>query len=323
MQDTYWLRNETVAIEIARFGATLHRFETAGRNIVLSRPDPTRAVPQYLGASCGRYANRIAGGRFVLDGVEYQVDRNEGPNTLHGGQHGFSEYRWEVISASAGKVVLGLVSPDQDQGFPGRLEVRAIFTLLDSGLQLEYKATTDAPTVLNLTCHPYFNLNQDGSRDADNLLVQINASGYTAVRADLIPTGEIADVTGTAMDFRTPRTLAAARPVLLAQGLAVPEGYDHNFVVDGHGLRDHLTLTSPDGLRLTLRSDAPCVQFYDGAGFDGTLTSPDGLAYEKYAGLAIEPQLHPDAPNHPGFPSAVLRPGDEYRRTIQYLVSNA
>ncbi|MDR1431346.1 MAG: galactose mutarotase [Propionibacteriaceae bacterium] len=320
MQDTYWLRNRALAVKIARFGASIQRFEVAGRNITLSRPDPAQTSPQYLGATCGRYANRIAGGSFQLDGTSYQLDQNEGPNTLHGGKAGFSEHRWDEVSATDGQVVLALVSPDGDQGFPGQLEAQAIFTLLDSGLQLEYRATTDAPTVLNLTCHPYFNLNGDGVGDANDHLVQLNASGYTAVGDDLIPTGEIADVTDTALDFRQPRVISEARADLIAQGLAAGEGYDHNFVVDGEGLREHLILTGPDGLRLRLLSDAPCVQLYDGANFDGSPTSREGRPYTKYAGLAVEPQLHPDAPNHPNFPSAVLRPDEEYRRTIQYLI---
>ncbi|MDR1710399.1 MAG: galactose mutarotase [Propionibacteriaceae bacterium] len=312
MQDTYQLSNAAVAVEIARFGATLHRFEVAGRNIVISRPDPTKTVMGYLGASVGRYANRLADGKFSIDGVGYQADRNEGPHTLHGGSGGYSELLWDEISYAPERLELGLASPDGDMGFPGNLAVRAVFTVLPDGLRIEYSASTDAPTVINLTAHPYFNLAGEGT--IDEHLLQVNSHEYTPVNAALIPSG-VADSSGTALDFRTQRLIAEARSAAIVTGLAAGDGFDHNLIVAGEGMRDHVKLTG-GGLTLTVRSDAPAVQVYDGQHFDGATPPP----YPKYAGVAIEPQNYPDAPNHAEFPSAVLRPGEEYRRVIEYLV---
>ncbi|MDR3069897.1 MAG: galactose mutarotase [Propionibacteriaceae bacterium] len=325
MQDTYWLRNDAVALEIARIGASLHRFEVAGRNIVLSRPDPKASVPQFVGSTCGRFANRIHKGQFSLDGQSFQLDLNWGDNSIHGGTFGFSELYWDAAEVANERLVLSLVSEDGDMGYPGRLSIQAIFTLLPSGLQVEYVATTDAPTVISVTLHPYFNLKGDGVGDINDHLLQVNSSAYTPVDGDGVPTGEIADTRGGALDFRTPRKIGPARGEFAAAGLKAGNayvGYDHNFVLDGEGLRDVVILTSPDGLELKVRSDSPAAQIYDGDHFDGSQLSPEGKPYIKNAGLAIEPQNFPDAPNHANFPSPVLRPGETYHRTIQYVIES-
>lgn len=308
---SYRLVNSAVAIEILPFGATLHRFEVrlpdgSWRNLLLGRADLTASDASYLGATVGRFANRIGDARFTLDGVTYQLAANEGPNQLHGGPGGFSEVRWQVDAVTPDSVTLSLVSPDGDQGYPGTLAATASFSLLDSGAQVVYTATTDAPTVVSMTTHPYFNLDAAGTTD-DHVLT-MPASRYTPNRDDGIPTGEIRDVTGSAADFRAGRPLGAARLAAQAEGITRNGGFDHNFVVDGDGLREHVRLVGASGLELMVRSDAPAVQIYGG----------DHLG--RY-GVAIEPQRFPDTPNHENFGSAVLRPGETYQTTTQWLVT--
>ncbi len=321
------LEGDTVRLEILPLGATLRRFDVrfpdgTWRNIVLGHPTPEAYATGlgYLGASVGRFANRIAGGRFSLDGVEYALDINEAPNQLHGGTGGFASRVWDVAGSGPGWVEFALTSPDGDQGFPGTMQVSARFELVPGGAQVTYRATTDAPTVVNLTTHPYFNLDGEGSGDTDTHQIQIHAGRYTPNRDDGIPTGEIRDVTGSAADFRSARLLGTARGQALAEGITRNGGYDHNFVVDGEGLRDHCRLTGPAGLTLTLRSDAPALQVYTAEHLDGTVPGTSGVPYVRRAGVALEPQGFPDAPNHPNFPSTVLRPGEEYVATTQWLV---
>ena len=322
--DTYLLSNDAFRVTIAPFGATLHRFEVhrpeGWRNIVLSRPDPTHSVFGYLGATVGRFANRIGGAEFTLDGVRHQLAANEGRNQLHGGPGGVHAQVWDVAEADDAHLVLHLTSPDGDQGYPGTMRLTATFRLVDGGAEVEYRATTDAPTVVNLTAHPYFNLNGDGFGTVDTHLLQVPASRYTPVDGELIPTGEIADVDGTGLDLREPRLIVEARADLVAGDLADDGGFDHNLIVDGTGLREHVRLVGPDGLTLVVRSDAPAVQLYDGANLDGRFASVDGRPYVCRSGLAIEPQNYPDAPNHPNFPDPTLRPGQEYRTLTQWLV---
>jgi len=311
------LRNGTLAATVNTLGATLQRFrlETAGgcRDLVLSCLDDP-----YIGRTVGRFANRLDSGRFLVDGVEYQATINEPPNTLHGGVTGFSACEWEVVATTETSAALRLVSPDGDQGFPGRLEVAAAFDLGERALTVTYAATCDAPTIVNLTLHPYFNL---GPGDTiDDMALQLPASEYTPVRADLIPTGEIAPVAGTGLDFAHPRRLAEARAQMLDEGRDNDGCLDHNFMVPGDGLREVARLIAPDGLTVVVVSDTPAVQVYDAAGFTGELTGPDGQRLCAHAGLAVEPQCPPDAPNQPGFPDTVLRPGQTYTRTISFII---
>ncbi len=316
--------NERVRVAVAPHGAALGRYEVRlpdgrWRNIVLTRPDPTD--DSFFGATVGRFANRIGGARFTLDGRVCDVTPNEGPNQLHGGPGGFYARTWDVVETAADRVVLALTSPDGDQGFPGTMRVTATFSLVDGGAQVCYVATTDTPTVVNITAHPYFNLNGAGVGRVDEHRLRMPAGRFTVTDDANIPTGELRDVTGLGLDFREPRLIGEARTALVGDGLTRDGGFDYNLVVDGDGLREHVRLVGPDGLTLVVRSDAPAVQIYDGGSLDGSLVGPDGLAYERFGGLAIEPQNYPDAPNHAGFPSAVLRPGEEYRRTIQWLVA--
>lgn len=321
------LEGDSHRVEVLRLGATLRRFEVrlpdgSWRNILLGHPtaaDYASGVG-YLGATVGRFANRIAGGRFSLDGVDHRLDVNEAPNQLHGGTGGFHAYVWDVLGSGPGWVELGITSPDGDQGFPGEVTARARYELIPGGVQVTYRATTDAATVINLTTHPYFNLDGEASGSTDGHRLTIHASRYTPTHDDGIPTGEIRDVTGSAADFRSGPLLGAAREAALAEGITRAGGFDHNFVVDGSGMREHCRLSGTTGLTLTVRSDQPALQMYAGAHFDGRTPGTSGFAYPARAGVALETQGFPDAPNHPNFPSTVVRPGEDYVATTQWLV---
>jgi len=309
------LRNAHLWATIDTLGATLSRLQTrqgdGWRDIALSS-----SQDHYMGRTVGRYANRLAGGRFRIDGVGYQVSVNEPPNTLHGGADGFSARQWEVAAADDTSVALRLVSPDGDQGFPGTLEAAAAFDLGEHALTLTYAATCDAPTVVNLTLHPYFDL---GAGSIDDLELWVNGPQYTPTKADGIPTGAFLPVSG-GLDFTTPRRIGDARAAMLAAGQDRGGAMDHNFMVPGVGLREMVRL-SGDGVELTVLSDAPGVQVYDAEGFSGKTHGPNGQPYNQHAGLAIEPQSPPDAPNQTGFPNTVLRPGETWSRVITFLVS--
>ncbi|MGC4153334.1 MAG: aldose epimerase family protein [Propionicimonas sp.] len=306
---TVRLSNDRVAIEILPLGATLHAFQVrqpdgGWRDIMLSRPDVTATDDSFFGASVGRLANRVGGSRFVLDGVAYDLAPNEGRNQLHGGPGGFSEQVWELAETGAEQVLLQLTSPDGDQGYPGTVEVSVRFALLPQGAEVSYTATTDAPTVVNLTAHPYFIL---GDGTIEDHTVTAPTSAFTPTDEELIPTGEIRPSEGTAFDLRGGRLLGEVIEAAIAEGLARKGGIDQNFVVDGEGLREHVRLVGPAGT-LVVRSDAPALQLYSGE-------------HLGRSGLAIEPQGYPDAPNHPGFPSVVLLPGETYSTTTQWLLS--
>ncbi len=329
ISDEFLIRiaDDSVRLEILRLGATLHRFEVrmpdgSWRNLVLGHPDLAGYLTfaGYLGASVGRFANRLAAGRFSIDGRQYQADVNEPPNHLHGGTGGFHSRQWVVSGSGTNWVELELISANGDQGFPGEVHVAARYQLIPGGARVTYRATTDAPTVVNLTTHPYFNLDGEGSGSTDGHRLTIHASTYTPNHADGIPTGEIRDVTGSAADFRSGELLGPIRDRAEAEGITRRGGYDHNFVVDGAGLREHCRLTGSTGLTLTIVSDQPALQIYGGDHFDGTQVGTSGSGYVRRAGMALETQGFPDAPNHPHFPSTVLRPGEEYAATTQWLV---
>jgi aldose 1-epimerase len=258
----------------------------------LAHPEP------YLGALIGRYANRIAGGRFPLDGVTYALEQNDGPNSLHGGARGFDKRVWEVEPAGHG-LRLSRVSPHGEEGFPGRLAVTVTYTLDASGaLRIAYEAVTDAPTVVNLTSHGYWNLS--GSGHAGGHELRLAASRYTPVDAGLIPTGALADVTGSRFDFRTPRKTGS--------------GYDHNFALDKgvtETAEEVAELYDPaSGRVLTVATTEPGLQLYTADQLGGPFV-PGG-------GIALETQHFPDSPNHPDFPSTLLRPGGVFRSETVY-----
>lgn len=274
----------------------------------------------YLGATIGRYGNRIAGARFALDGVEHRVAANEGGNALHGGLEGFDRRDWAVEEQGPSHVRLGLHSPDGDQGFPGALDVSVTYSVEPGLVRIDYTATSDADTVVSLTNHTYFNLDGEGSGPVDAHRLTVPADAFTPVDDELVPTGEIRDVTGTPFDLRHPTVVADAITGDDEQ-LAHGQGLDHNLVVDGAGMRHVATLRGTSGRSLEVTSDQPEVQVYTGAHFDGTVMGTGGTAYGPRAGVALETQAFPNAPNHANFPSARLRRGDRYASTTTWRLS--
>jgi aldose 1-epimerase len=271
--------------------------------------------PRYFGGLIGRHANRIGRGKFSLNGASYQLTQNNGVNHLHGGSRGFDKRVWDVIGVvDDGRAILrlGYSSRDGEEGYPGNLSAKVTYKLLpDNELEIDYRATTDRDTIVNLTNHSYFNLAGKGTI-LDHELT-LHADSFTPVSEELVPTGEVKPVANTVMDFRQSRRIA--------QG-----GYDHNFVlrdVDAW-IRPAARLFEPESGRvLEILTKEPGIQFYSGNFLDGSLIGRGGVPYEKYAGLCLEPQHFPDAPNHVNFPSTVLRPGEVYKHTSVYRFSCA
>jgi len=310
-----------LSLEILRRGASIRRLDLTGSdgtttNVVLGLSDSSDygQAPGYHGATIGRFANRIARGTFTIEGRPHHLSTNEGDNTLHGGRRGFDQQDWSVVEHSPGQLTLRLVSPDGDQGFPGELTAYTTYDVAPGEVRITHTATTTAATPVSLTNHSYVNLDGEGADSIDDHLLTVHADAYTPTGPDLVPTGELRDVAGTPFDLREPRRIGdvvrVPHPdVLLGKGL------DHNFVVDGEGLRIHAELVGRHR-RLLLLSDHPALQVYAGGQLDGTLLGTSGRLYRQGAGIALEPQRFPDAPNQHAFPSATLQPGEEYRSTI-------
>ena len=328
--DGYAIRNARgTSLHVTAYGAIITALRTADRgghfdDIVLGFDSLAGYLrdPPYFGAVVGRYANRIAKGRFSLAGRTYQLPVNNGPNSLHGGTRGFDKVVWSARpfeNDTAAGVVLSHTSPDGDMGYPGRLEVRVTYTLTDHDeLVVDYDATTTKPTPVNLSQHSYFNLVGDAKRDILGHLLQLEASRYTPVDSTLIPTGELAPVSGTPFDFRT-ATAIGARIGATDEQLQFGRGYDHNFVLDhGGGLQHAARVVEPTtGRTLDISTDQPGIQFYAGNFLDGSIRGKGGRAYAHRFGFCLETQHYPDSPNHPGFPSTILRPGERYTtRTV-------
>ena len=270
------------------------------------------ATNPYFGALVGRYANRLAAGRFTLDDRSYTVDVNAKGQCLHGGSNGFDKRLWHAEPVSDNELRMSLTSPDGDQGFPGRLKVEVTYCLLKSGVRIDYTARTDAPTVINLTNHSYFNLAGEGSGSVEAHTLVIDADEYTPVNRDLIPTGQIAGVAGTPLDLRTETTIGAHLRDPHPQMLAA-RGYDHNYVLRGTGLRRAARLADPaTGRVLEVLTDQPGLQLYSGNFLDASLVGTGGRGYRQGDGLALETQHFPDSPDHPAFPSTLLRPGPPF-----------
>ena len=319
VKKVYTLKNELgFEVSVTNYGGAITSLKTPDRHgefgeIVLAYEtlDDYARNPRYFGALIGRHANRIARGRFSLNGVEYQLPCNNGPNHLHGGFKGFDKRVWDA-QQDGNALHLTYFSKDGEEGYPGNVTATVVYTLLDNELRTEYRATTDRDTIVNLTNHSYFNLRGVGTI-LDHELT-LNADHFTPVSEDLIPTGEIKPVAATPMDFRKGKAIGSD----LAD---VAGGYDHNFVLndwDG-SLRLAARLYEPvSGRALEILTTEPGIQFYSGNFLDGSLIGKNGVAYEKYTGLCLEPQHFPDAPNHPNFPSTILRPGEEYRHQTRY-----
>lgn len=323
----YTLASGNLEVRIANYGAHLvsvHAPDRSGRvqDVVLGFSDLAGYLQKpngYLGAVVGRYGNRIGKGQFSIDGNSYTVPANDGPNALHGGPVGFDRYVW--TAAENGEALeLTHVSPDGDMGFPGTMTAKVRYSLEGNTLRLDYTATTDKPTVLNLTNHAYFNLHGDDEGTILDHVLELNAGQYTPVDAGQIPTGEIAPVAGTPLDFRKPEVVGACIEDAFEQ-LKLGRGYDHNFVLNGAEgtLRRAAKMTDKgSGRTLTVETTEPAIQFYSGNFLDGKLTGRHGKKYEKRTGFCLETQHYPDAPNHANFPSAVLRPGATYRSTTTF-----
>jgi aldose 1-epimerase len=270
----------------------------------------------YFGATVGRYANRIADGRFTLDGVVYELERNEGNDTLHGGPQGFDTHQWEILDTDETQVALHTTSSDGEMGFPGAVEVGVVYTLADGALSIDYRATTDAPTVVNLTNHTCWNLAGEGSGSVEAHVVELDASRFVAIDERLNPTGELASVDGTPLDFRTPTAIGER----LREGhpqLVHARGYDHTFVLDGAKPFAARVVEPLTGRTLEVETSEPGVQLYTGNFLDGTLVGAAGRAYRQGDCIALETQHFPDSPNQPSFPSTVLRPGSVFTsRTV-------
>jgi aldose 1-epimerase len=321
-----FLRSPTLEVGVLAHGARLTSVRSPDRtgrvgDLLLGLADAAayQADRAYLGASVGRFANRIAGGTFTLDGVAYKVPTNEPGAALHGGDGGFDAVPWEISKSSDSSVTLHRTSPDGENGFPGTLDVTVVYTVDGPDLSITHTAETDAPTVVNLTNHGYWNLAGGGSIEGHRM--QIRASHYLPVDEHLIPTGERAPVQDTPFDFRAPTAIGArlreAHPQLRAA-----RGYDHTFVLDGAPGPEDLYAAARvhdpgSGRYLEVFTDQPGVQFYSGNFLDGTIVLRDGRPARQSDAFCLETQAFPDSPNQPGFPSTVLRPGQLYRsRTL-------
>lgn len=282
------------------------------------------AKEPYYGATIGRYGNRIAKGKFTLDGRQYTLFLNNGPNTLHGGKKGFQYQVWNAVQPDSSTIIFTRISKDMEEGYPGNLNVKVTYKLNnDNGLEMEYEATTDKPTVVNLTNHAFFNLNGEGSGTILDHQFRILASNYTPVDSTLIPTGKIEPVANTPFDFRQFETMGA-RINDKNEQLKNGKGYDINFVLDSSSATQHLAATvigDKTGIEMNVYTDQPGLQVYSGNFMAGANTFNDGVKDYYRTAFAMETQHFPDAPNEPAFPSTVLRPGQTYHTKSVYVFS--
>ena len=323
----YTLTNKNgVSVSIMNYGATIVKIMTPDRNgklgdIVLGFDNfsPYIHLTTYFGATIGRYANRIANGQFTMGKTVYQLPRNNGPNSLHGGLRGFDKRMWkyEPVDSDIPAVRFSRLSPDGEEGYPGNLFVSVTFSLNDDNeLRISYEATTDKVTVINLTNHSYFNL--AGGGPILSHILTLHADSYTPVNAELIPTGEIKPVAGTPWDFLNPTPIG----VHLKETGGKPIGYDHNFVLKKGFFSDWAVAAEVEepksGRTLTVSTDQPGIQFYSGNFLDGSLTGVGGNVYRQYTAFCLETQHFPDSPNHDNFPSTLLVPGQTFRSSTVY-----
>jgi aldose 1-epimerase len=327
--DLYTLGDGKVEARITNYGGIIVSLRTPNRDgklddIVLGYDslDKYIAKTAYFGAIIGRYANRLAHGSFQLNGKTYSIPKNDGDNTLHGGIRGFDKVVWTAREIKDG-IELTYVSKDGEEGFPGTLTTTVRYTLEGGALRIEYSATTDKDTVLNLTNHSYFNLAGQGDGDVLRHVVRINASKITPVDANLIPTGELMSVEGTPFDFRTPHTIGERIDTNNEQ-LRLGMGYDHNFVLDhGEGeLAEAAEVYEPTtGRILKVLTTQPGVQFYTGNHLDGSITGKQGRVYKPRFAFCLETQHYPDSPNHANFPSTELKPGEKFHSVTVFQFS--
>jgi aldose 1-epimerase len=325
--EAYTLHNsQGASAKIITYGATLTELHVPDKNgkmgdVVLGFDNIEGYLGQhpYFGGTIGRYGNRIAKGKFTLDGKEYDLFLNNGPNSLHGGQIGFNRRVWkaeELKDKDGAAVRFSYLSKDGEENYPGNLQVSVTYTLTNTNeLKLQYSAETDKDTVLNVTNHSYFNLSGTDTGNILKYILYINADKYTPVDSTLIPTGEIANVAGTPLDFLKPTAIGARIGELKEIG-----GYDHNYALNGKAgtLRVAAKVTDPEsGREMEVLTTEPGVQFYSAIGLNGSIKGKGGVGYEKYGAICLETQHFPDSPNHPNFLSTVLKPGTKfYSETI-------
>ncbi|MGB2642587.1 MAG: aldose epimerase family protein [Candidatus Acidiferrum sp.] len=330
--EAYTLYNARGAsAKVITYGATLTELHVPDKNgkmgdVVLGFDNLegySEGPHPFFGATIGRYGNRIARGKFTLDGKEYQLAINNAPNSLHGGPNGFDKRVWkaEPLKVNDGAAVrFTYLSKDGEENYPGNLHVSVVYTLTNANeLKLQYSAETDKDTVVNLTNHSYFNLSGTGEGNILKYVLYLNADKYTPVDSTLIPTGEIASVANTPLDFRKPTEIGAHIGEI--QGIG---GYDHNFVLNGKTgtLRLAARVTDPaSGRVMEVWTTQPGVQFYSAIGLNGSIKGKGGVAYEKYGAICLETQHFPDSPNHPNFPSTVLKPGEHFHSETIYKFS--
>ena len=331
--DLFRLTNSSgMLVDVANYGGTITSIKVPDRNgklddVVLGYRTIEDYVqnPRYLGCVVGRHANRLANGKFSLNGTQYRLAQNNGPNHLHGGTKGFDKKLWSaalVTGDDPANLQLNYISEDGEEGYPGELNVTVSYSLSNANeLRIDYRAITDRDTIVNLTNHSYFNL--AGSGDILSHELTLNAGAFTPVTKLLIPTGEIRSVANTPFDFREP-TMIGLRILEPDEQLAFTGGYDHNFVLNdwNNELRwCAIVKDSSSGRVMEVSTTAPGLQFYSGNFLDGTLVGRAGKPYEKHAGLCLETQHFPDTPNHPNFPSTILRAGQEYVHSTVFRVS--
>jgi aldose 1-epimerase len=330
--EIYTLKSGAIEVRVVTYGGIVQSIKAPDKNaksadIVLgfdtldgytSGPKPN---PAFFGAIIGRYANRIAGGQFTLDGKTYHTPQNDGTNTLHSGPQGFDKAVWKAKEIPHG-VELTHLSPDGDSGFPGTLTAVVRYTLVGKDFKIEYSATTDKDTVLNLTNHSYFDLAGQGNGDILQAQVRINASRYTPVNDNLIPSGELASVADTPFDFRR-STAVGARINADNDQLKKGHGYDHNWVLDNGGrFAEAVEAYEPaSGRVLQVLTDQPGVQFYTGNFLDGSIKGKGGVAYQRRSAFCFETQHFPDSPNHPKFPTTELKPGQRFHTLTVFRFS--
>ena len=320
--DLITMHGDGVEVAAMTYGATIASLRTPDRHgrvadIALGFDTLAAYVEQraYIGGVVGRYANRIRGASFEIDGAAYPLAANEGRNHLHGGERGFDKHVWtaEILRPGGAQgVVFSRVSPAGEEGYPGTLRVNVRYLLRERTLEVEYTAVTDAPTYVNLTQHTYFDLSGGSSPHVLDHLLQIRAAQFTPIDDELIPTGEIASVDETPFDFRAPARIGSRLNTPHDQ-LTNGRGYDHNWVLEGASLPAARVVDPRTRRTLEMRTTAPGLQFYSGNQLDGTLIGIGGRRYVRHSGFCLEPQHFPDSPHHPQFPPTRLNPGETYR----------
>ena len=329
--ELYTLTNGRITAKVTNFGAVLVSLEVPDRagktaDVVLGFDELSdyEANKPFFGSTVGRFANRIGGAKFTLNGKEYHVAANDGPNSLHGGLKGFNKHPWTAEEVTPTSVRLALVSPDGQEGYPGNLRVQVTYTVTpDDALRIDYEAKADAATPINLTHHSYFNLAGPASGTILDHELSLNADTYTPGDDGMIPTGQIAPVAGTPLDFTKPTKIGDR----IKQVPGQPGGYDHNFVVrDGGKTTEKPVLAAKvsepsTGRVMEVFTTEPGIQFYSGNFLDGTVTGKGGVKYAKNQGFCLEAQHYPDSVHQPDFPSTILQPGETYTQTTLYKFS--